>query len=169
MRACWWSCWYGGGWTGVTPLAAVTPRATDYWSRKLYAASSHEPAGLTRRDVVALDYRDMPWRLWVAQAIQVPKRFIPINRYSISTVPPGTTLVIVPWDVRRSPLSSWSAAPLNFAPATIRDTYAGGWVAWRRVPWHRMPPRAPQAPQRKFPNPSTGNTSHVSLSPRRTG
>ncbi|MEU4547730.1 hypothetical protein [Nonomuraea dietziae] len=134
---------------GVAVMAVVTPRSTNHWSRQLYAATDLKPAGLTPTDVVALDYRDMPWRVWVSQAFQVPARFIPINRDHINTVPSNTTLVIVPWDVRQPPLSSWPAAPLNFAPVAIRNTSAGAWVAWRRVPRNRTPPNPPNE---KSPN-----------------
>ncbi len=85
----------------------------------------------------------MPWQIWICQALQVPARFIPINRDDINTVPSNTTLVIMPWNVSQPPLQSRPAAPLNFAPVAIRETYTGAWVAWRRMPWSRTPPPPP--------------------------
>jgi hypothetical protein len=125
---------------GVAVMAVITPRSTNQWSQQLYAAIDLKSAGYTSGDVVALDYRDMPWPIWISQAFQIRTKFIPINRDDINTVPPNTTLVIVPWNGSQPPLLSWPAAPLNFTPVASRNTYSGAWVAWRRMPWNRPPP-----------------------------
>jgi hypothetical protein len=114
-------------------VAVVTNRVTEYWERQLGSATSLAPAGLRPQDHVAVNYPGLAWRIWVPQAFQVRTGLQPLDRYRRETLPPDTTLVVVPWDVLSMPKKSWPAAPPDWKPVLARVTYAGDWVAWRRA------------------------------------
>ncbi|MEU8117750.1 hypothetical protein AB0C21_03465 [Spirillospora sp. NPDC049024] len=117
----------------IAVVAAVTVRGTRYWGHRLDSATSLAVAGLTARDVVALDYNGMPWRVWVSQTFQVRTHLRPLDRFDPATLPSDATLAVVPWNPRVSPLKSWPAAPANFRFVTSRWTYTGAWAVWRRT------------------------------------
>lgn len=114
-------------------MVVATDRETRVWEGKVESATSLAPAGLRAQDHVAVNYADLPWIIWVSQAFQVRNGLKPIDRYRRETLPPDVTLVVVPWDDGTSPLQSWPAAPSNWRPVSIRQSYAGNWVAWRRA------------------------------------
>jgi hypothetical protein len=114
-------------------VAVITSRVTRYWAGQLGSATSLAPAGLRARDQVAVDYRGLSWRIWVSMAFQVRTGLKPMDRHRRSTLPPGVTLVVVPWDARKPARRSWPAAPANWRPVSVRRTYTGDWVAWRHA------------------------------------
>jgi hypothetical protein len=114
-------------------VAVFTNRVTRYWAGQLESATSLAPAGLRAQDHVAVHYPGLSWRIWVSQAFQVRNGLKPIDRYRRDTLPPDATLVVVPWDARTVPQQSWPAAPGNWRPVSVRRTYTGDWVAWRRA------------------------------------
>jgi hypothetical protein len=114
-------------------MAVATERETRVWEGKVESATSLAPAGLRAQDHVAVNYVDLQWRIWVSQAFQVRNGLKAIDRYRRETLPPDVTLVVVPWDLGTSPLQSWPAAPSNWRPVSVRQTYTGNWVAWRRA------------------------------------
>jgi hypothetical protein len=117
----------------LADMTVVTDRVIHYWERKLESATSLAPAGLRAQDHVALNYPDLSWRIWVAQSFQVRTGLEPFDRYRRETLPPDATLVVVPWDgLLMPPEVSWPAAPANWHPVSVRRTYTGDWVAWRR-------------------------------------
>jgi hypothetical protein len=116
----------------VAIAAVFTNRVSRYWADQLTAATSlTSAAGLSAEDRVGMNYPDMPWRIWVSQAFQARNGLRPIDRFHHGTLPPGLTLVVVPWDVRRPVRESWPAAPAGWRPVTARRSYLGGWAAWR--------------------------------------
>lgn len=117
----------------LTVMAVTTERETRVWDRRVETATSLAPAGLRPQDHVAVNYVGLQWRIWVSQAFQVRNGLKPIDRYRRETLPPDVTLVVVPWDVGEPPRQSWPAAPPNWRPVSIRQTYTGDWVAWRRA------------------------------------
>jgi hypothetical protein len=113
-------------------MTVITKRVTRYWARGLETAASLSPAGLRAQDHVAIDH-GLSWRIRFPQTFQVRTGLKPINRYRRETLPPDTTLVVVPWGYRLLPRDSWPAAPANWQPVWRRRTNAGNWVAWRRA------------------------------------
>jgi hypothetical protein len=118
---------------GLAVVSVMTDRVTQYWARRLESVTSLAPAGLRPNDHVAMDYQGMQWRIWVCQAFEVRTGLKPLDRHRPATLPPDTTLVVVPWDVGIAAEKSWPAAPANWHPVAARQTYAGDWVAWRRA------------------------------------
>ncbi|WP_149261800.1 hypothetical protein [Actinomadura sp. K4S16] len=117
----------------IAVVTAVSVRETRYWGRRLDSATSLAVAGLTARDVVALDYGGVPWRVWVSQAFQVRTHLRPLDRFDPSTLAPDATLAVVPWDPGTPPAKSWPGAPANFTFVAARWTYTGAWAVWRRT------------------------------------
>ncbi|GLY92637.1 hypothetical protein [Actinoallomurus iriomotensis] len=117
----------------LTVMAVSTERETRAWEDRIEAATSLAPAGLRPQDHVAVNYVDLSWRIWVSQAFQVRNGLKAIDRFRRETLAPDVTLVIVPWDLGKTPRQSWPAAPPNWRPVSIRQSYAGDWVAWRRM------------------------------------
>ena len=113
--------------------AVFTNRDTRHLARLLESATSLAPAGLRAHDHVALDYSGLQLRLVVSQAFEAHNGLEPIDRYRRDTLPPDATLVVVPWDAGTLPQRSWPAAPADWRPVSIRRTYTGDWVAWRRA------------------------------------
>ncbi|MFF5263483.1 hypothetical protein ACFY4C_31530 [Actinomadura viridis] len=114
-------------------VVAVSERIIRYWGNRLHTATSLAPARLTANDVVAIDYRDMPWRIWVSQAFQAHNHLVPIDRFNAATLPSRVTLVVVPWRPDQPARKSWPAAPRNFRLTQINWTDTGAWAAWRRT------------------------------------
>jgi hypothetical protein len=113
-------------------MTVVTNRVTLSWSRRLQAATSLAPAGLRPQDHVAINY-PLSGRIRLPQIFEVRTGVKRFDRYRRETLPPESTLVVVPWNVRLPPQQSWPAAPANWRPVSIRHTYIGNWVAWRRT------------------------------------
>ena len=114
-------------------MAVATDRETRVWEERVESATSLAPAGLRAHDHVGVNYVDLPWIIWVSQAFQARNGLRAIDRYRRETLPPDVTLVVVPWNVGTPPRQSWPAAPSNWRPVSVRQTYAGDWVAWRRA------------------------------------
>lgn len=117
----------------LTVIVVDTDRDTRVWEQRVESATSLAPAGLRPQDHVAVDYLDLQWIIWVSQAFQARNGLKAIDRNRRETLPPDVTLVVVPWDSETSPRKSWPAAPANWRPVSVRQTYAGDWVAWRRA------------------------------------
>jgi hypothetical protein len=117
----------------LADMTVVSHRVIQHWERKLASATSLAPAGLRADDHVALSYPGLSWRITVSQAFQARNGIKPIDRNRRETLPPDTTLVVVPWDALLTrPEGSWPAAPAGWHPVAVRTTYTGDWVAWRR-------------------------------------
>jgi hypothetical protein len=114
-------------------MTVFTNRDTRQYARGMESATSLAPAGLRAQDHVAVDNRGLSWWVWFSQAFQVRNGLKLFDRYRRDTLPPDATLVIVPWDARTLPQRSWPAAPASWRPVSIRHTYTGDWVAWRRA------------------------------------
>jgi hypothetical protein len=112
--------------------AVFTSRDTRKWAWQLKSATSLGPAGLRPRDHVAVDYPGLQMRIWLSQAFESRNRLEPIDPNRRETLPPDATLVVVPWGSLLQPEDSWPAAPANWHPVSVRRTYTGDWVAWRR-------------------------------------
>jgi hypothetical protein len=117
--------------SSLAMVSVVTNGTTRYWQGQLTSATAL--IGIRAQDRVAGDYRDIPWRIWVAHAFQARHGLKPINRFDRDTLPSESTLVVVPWDTVTPARRSWPAAPPNWRPVLLRDTSYGGWVAWRRA------------------------------------
>jgi hypothetical protein len=117
----------------LADMTVVSHRVIQHWERKLESATSLAPAGLRPDDHVAINYPGLSWRIQVSQAFQVVNGIKPIDRNRRETLPPDTTLVVVPWDALLTPPeASWPTAPAGWRPVAVRTTYTGDWVAWRR-------------------------------------
>lgn len=116
----------------LADITVVGDRVIRKWQGELASATSLAPAGLRAGDRVAVNYSGLEWRIWVAQAFQVRTGLKPFDRHRRETLPPDATLVVVPWDFLAPPEASWPAAPAGWHPVSIRVTYAGDWIAWRR-------------------------------------
>jgi hypothetical protein len=116
----------------LADMTVVANRVVRPLERMLWSATSLAPAGLRAHDRVAVNYPDLAWRIWVTQAFQVRTGLVPIDRFRGATLPPDVTLVVVPWDGLLPPEFSWPAAPEGWHPVSVRHTYTGDWVAWRR-------------------------------------
>jgi hypothetical protein len=121
----------------LTSVTLMTIRVTAFWDDKLGTATSLAPAGLERADRVALAYPGMPWRIWVSHAFQVRGGLTPFDPLDRGEPARGITLIIVPWKAGTPAKASWPAARRGWHLEVARDTYAGGWTAWRRDSWVR--------------------------------
>jgi hypothetical protein len=118
----------------LTVAIIFTGRVSRYWSRALTGATSLAPAGLRAGDHVGVSYADLPWRIWVSQAVQARNGIRPVDRFGRFPLPADVTLVVTPWDPRLPVRTSWPAAPARWRPVLANHGYLGGWAAWRRSP-----------------------------------
>jgi hypothetical protein len=92
-------------------------------------------AGLRPGDKVAVDSGMWPdWPAWIPQSFEVWWTELDFFSSGSSPVPPGTTVVEVPWPAGKPAQASWPKAPAGWQVVAKDRLY--NWVAWR-APAHR--------------------------------
>jgi hypothetical protein len=119
----------------VNLAAAVvtTDRVSTYWVERLTSQTTLKVAGLKPHDRVAMSYPGMKWRVWTTQAFQVSSGLVPFDRHARAEPDPRITLIVVPWDPRFPPTTSWPAARKGWHPVAVVSGNAGSWAAWRKA------------------------------------
>ena len=92
-------------------------------------------AGLRPGDKVAVDNGMWPdWPAWIPQSFEVWWTGLDFFDSGSSPVPPGTTVVEVPWPSGKPAQASWPKAPAGWRVVAKDRLYS--WVAWRAPGGH---------------------------------